>query len=293
MKIAYLGKFDYPYNTEVYVQHALEQHGCYVKRCPFREHTLKSLTYIIKREKPDAFLFSKISPAYLPQVIDQCRQAGVKTITWLWDLYWGYRSKLPDHAQPSDLLFTTDGGHNKQFERAGCNHQLLRQGIHEPEHVIYDYPYDYDVAFVGGRKGHRSRPRLINWLNSNYHTRFIHYQDVRGLELNNKLSRVKIVVGDSYPSPNYWSNRIYEVCGRGGFLLHPHTRGLEEEFTDGEHYVSYQRNNFNHLRSLIEHYVQESEERERIRYAGWHQCKQYTYTNRVTALLAAIQAPTP
>ena len=110
------------------------------------------------------------------------------------------------------------------------------------------------------------------------------------MSLNKALSEVKIVVGASYPSNYYWSNRIYEITGRGGFILHPETFGLDEEFTDGVHYVSYRRNNFTQLQNKIQYYLENDEEREQIREAGYRHCSQnLTYTHRVQSLLTTIQ----
>ena len=108
------------------------------------------------------------------------------------------------------------------------------------------------------------------------------------------LGKVKVFVGDSYPSPNYWSNRIYEITGRGGFLLHPETIGLDEEFIAGKHYIAYKRPGnragWQVLQGLIDYWVTHDKEREQIRQQGFAHCgKHYTYTHRVKTLLEHIQ----
>lgn len=294
MKILYVGQFEEPHRTENYVAHALESHGVKMICCPYVNQDFRSLKNLIKKHRPDAVLFSKAEPVGVSSLLEWCKEQGVLTVCWVWDLYWGYRPERPQQFR-ADLLFTTDEGHESHFSQNGYNHAVLRQGIHEPEHIDYPASHSHDVCFVGGgsvRRGHgyRYRTKLLRHLSKTYGNRFIHHMNVRGLRLNEALSRVKIVVGDSYPSPNYWSNRIYEILGRGGFLLHPKTEGLDEEFEDGVHYVSYDRDDFKGLESLIGYWLSHDEEREKIRRQGFgHVGKHYTYRHRAAVLLEAIR----
>lgn len=293
MRVLYFGGFRYPYSTEVYVSCALERAGCVVNpvRCvtPLQEpHAVKQVLDF----QPDFILFSKPSPCGQSSglFLNWCKANNLLTVCWQWDLYYGYRGALPAHFK-SDLLFTTDGGHDERFKADGCNHEVLRQGIHKPEarHYWVD-KFDTDVAFVGTNWGHRSRRKLLSWLHASYRGGFKHHRNTRGLELNVALAKTKVVVGDSYPSDNYWSNRVYEITGRGGFLLHPKTPGLEAEFLDGEHYVSYPRNDYRELKRLVDYYLENDEEREKIRAAGfWHCANNYTYDQRVAVLLDRVR----
>ena len=118
--------------------------------------------------------------------------------------------------------------------------------------------------------------------------RFGHLPDnqVRGLPLNELYANTKIVVGDSQPSDYYWSNRLYETLGRGGFLLHPYTKGIEEEFEDGKHLVLYERDNMKDLFEKIDYYLAHDDEREKIRKAGHeHVKKHFTYKQRCIELM--------
>jgi hypothetical protein len=246
--------------------------------------------WLVKSFGCDVVLFAKSRRPWVPSFLEWCRDRGIITVCWLWDLYWGYRPDRPEQFH-ADLLFTTDGGHEKEFAKNGHNHAVLRQGIHKPEHVAYPQDYAHDVAFVGSATKTGHRHKLLSWLNDNYRNRFIHHTDTRGLELNKALARVKVVVGDSYASPHYWSNRIYEITGRGGFLLHPRTVGLNEEFTEGKHYIGYQGGRCDHdLRDLIEFWLAHNEERRIIQRQGFAYCgKHYTYEYRVASLLSQIK----
>lgn len=281
MRILYVGKFDKPWATENYVTWALRQHGCEVVPC------LRG-PLDLYRHRPDVLLFSKHEPAWTRNMMRRANRMGIPTVAWIWDVYFGFRRHRPVQFH-ADLLFTTDGGHESNFRALGCNHRVLRQGIHAPEHVIYPPCYRADVAFVGGSKGHPSRKRLLRWLVRTYRGRYVRYTRTRGLELNKTLATTKIIVGDSYPVQNYWSNRIYEITGRGGFILHPTTVGLEDEFVDGQHYVAYERDNFDQLSALIQRYLGNDVARERIRQEGWRRCGDFTYSHRVAELLSHIR----
>lgn len=285
MRIFYLGKFEEEHNTENYIAHALQKAGVEVK-CQNSRTTLSlEVTWtLIQKFKPQIVLFSKSPCHFAKELIQVCRINGIKTVCWQFDLFIGYRARrLPQFW--SDYLFTTDGGHDAEFKELGCNHYTLRQGIHKPESRLFIKPYKYDLAFVGSDI--KSRSALLKFLRQQYN--FVHHTNTRGLRLNEALAEVKIVVGDSYPSDGYWSNRIYEILGRGGFLLHPSTVGLDSEFVDGKHYVSYERDNFENLATAIDLFLREDSQREAIRQQGHLLVKEnYTYQHRVEELLAAI-----
>lgn len=290
MRVFYIGRFYHSWNTENYVVYAMKQNGVdVVKRVYTCTGDISSYTRQIEKSKPDVVLFSKASNRCFADLIQWCRERGIITVCWLWDLYWGYRSQRPSQFL-CDLLFSTDGGHDTSWVDYGANHRLLRQGIHEPDHKLYTADKDVDIAFVGSANSYKQRRVLTRWLTSTYGGRVHYHTNLRGLALNQELARTKIVVGDTYPVKNYWSNRVYEILGRGGFLLFPETVGLDTEFTDGVHYVSYRRNDFRHLHSRIKYYLEHEEEREKIRQAGFEQCSEYTYTSRVKALLAEVEA---
>lgn len=87
---------------------------------------------------------------------------------------------------------------------------------------------------------------------------------------------------------HYWSNRIYEILGRGGFLLHPRTVGLDAEFRDGEHYAGYDCGDWTWLRERIDYWLTHADEREHIRRTGFERMATLTYRDRCAELLQKI-----
>jgi hypothetical protein len=177
----------------------------------------------------------------------------------------------------------------------------LPAGVYDKECTYTPAIPTEEVIFVGSKTYHPEwpyRPKLINFLSQVYGKRFNLYgregvKMVRGQELNNLYASTKVVVGDTlcpdFAYPDYWSDRIYETIGRGGFLIHPYIPGLEKEFEDKKHVVFYEYNNLDQLKQLIDYYLEHDEEREQIRRAGHELVKNsYTYKNRWQTILKEL-----
>src|SRR3990167_3629887 len=206
------------------------------------------------------------------------------------------RREIQVHTNPifrADMVFSTDGGHQKEFEDVGVKHRLLRQGIYQAEAYLGQptFPTKAEIVFVGSVYEHiwPYRKELIDFLKETYKEKFEHLGergDIRHDALNNLCATVKIVVGDSVYTPYYWSNRIYEIIGRGGFFIHPKVVGLDKEFTPYEHFIPYDFGNFGQLKEIIDYYLSHNEEREKIKLAGFEHCKKnHTYLHRVKEML--------
>jgi len=177
----------------------------------------------------------------------------------------------------------------------------LPAGVYHKECYIEPAKLKNDVIFVGSKKYHQEwqyRPQLINWLSDTYKNKFRHYgnggiKSLRGSELNTLYASSKIVVGDTlcigFKYPDYWSDRVYETMGRGGFIIHPYVSGMEKEFEDKKHLVFYEYGNLKQLKELIDYYMEHDEERETIRKAGHELVKEnYTYKNRWKHILKEL-----
>ena len=93
-----------------------------------------------------------------------------------------------------------------------------------------------------------------------------------------------------FDHPYYWSDRVYETIGRGGMLIMPKIKGLEEEFRDAETIAFFEYNNWDQLKSTIDFYLENDSKREAIRHDGQEWVKKNaTYTNRLRDLINTIQ----
>lgn len=291
MKICYIGSFTRLFDEEG-IARSLEKLGHTVIRFEELGFTREHLDRI-RDEKPDFTMFAKLKVS--ADLREDVLGVG-KTVCWVPDLYYGLlrEAKIPhDPIFRADLVCTPDGGHDKEFKASGVKHYLLRQGIYDEE-CFFGTPQEtrFKIVFVGTKSPHSSyRQRLMNTLAFKFHPYFQwvgkHYTfEARGKNLNDLYASVPIIIGDSFYSPRYWSNRIYETLGRGGFMIHPNIEGLEEDFTYYKHFIPYDYGDMKGLFRKIEHYLTHESEREAIRMAGFehvkshhtllHRCKQLT-----------------
>lgn len=299
--ILYIGDFSQFYATENYISYGLERLGYQVLRAP--EATIKNAKVVLGaalKYNVEFVLFSKGHFAGSEEAIKLLREHGIVTVGWLFDLFFDVplffgRRQLTNNAFRADITCMTDGGHQDKWKEFNVNHKLLRQGIHEPDAFFGTTDEKIPPILFFGTYSYQERMDLIDKLRAEYGDDFRHYgrggnvREIRGPALNNIISGAKIVVGDSMPADYYWSNRIYEMLGRGAFLLHPYVKGLETEFEDGVHYVSYKYGNFYDLKEKLTYYLNHPEEREKIKKAGHELVKtKYTYQKRCEKLIEYV-----
>ena len=311
-KIIFLGNFNVDYTSETHHAKSLESLGHTVIKLQETQITATEIhDYAIKS---DLFVWVHTHGWKTPEpgikmkdVLADLKARGIPAITYHLDLWLGLsrQADLLKEAVYTDIehFFTVDSKMADWFNtKTNVKGHYLPAGVfHEEATYSKKESYDNDVIFVGSRLYHREwryRPKLIRWLRAIYPNSFKHYgRDglgvVRGAALNDLYSSTKIVVGDTlcpgYSYPDYWSDRIYETLGRGGFLIHPYIPGIEREFTDKEHVVFYNYGNFAQLKTLIDYYLVNDEERETIRLAGHNLVKNnYTYRHRWQAILQEL-----
>ena len=303
-----MGNFNPNSVGEPEIAWALEKLGHEVVRIPEKDDQLPIIRrQLLSRNKFDFLLFAKfrVGPKQdVRELIKELRFFKIPSVCWLFDLYWGYRRETEIKMDPlpafsADIVFTTDGGHETMWKRYKINHFLLRQGIDERVQMgKLMYPTKAEIGFIGSRltwAGWPYRGQLIDFLKHAYGDRFEHFGDtgqpeIRHEKLNDLLATLKVTVCDTVYSPYYWSNRIYETTGRGGFAVHYRVEGLSEEFEEFKHFIPYKLGNFKDLKNKIDFYLENDEEREKIRRAGLEHChKNHTYTKRVEELLKTLK----
>lgn len=309
LRIAYVGNFQPRHSTENHIRLSLESMGHTVVR--LQENQVGCGAILEAARRCDLLLYTRTwgfleGPKAGRILLAQLAELGVPTASYHLDLYFGLKRQRTIESDPfwmTKYVFTPDGGHDAELRRAGINHHYLRPGVFGPECVPGTPRADFahDVVFVGSYAGYHAewpyRRELVDWLRATYGDRFAHYGDgrvVRNEALNDLYASAKIVVGDSlclgFTHPHYWSDRVYETVGRGGFLIHPHITGMEQEFQSGAHLVYYRFGDFAQLRALIDHYLVREEERRAIAARGQAFVREHcTYAHRLAEALAIIR----
>jgi len=202
-------------------------------------------------ERPDLLLFHKWDD--LSALVRLRRHWGYATpaVFWFFDLV--------DHPDPAlanrcrvrrnwmerftphvDLGFCTDG----DWVRRDTTGKLicLRQGADErvvgrgDRTIPALAPGSGTILLSGIYKGGTLRMSFINEMHARYGSRFRHVQQgIYGRDMADLVASTAVVVAPDGPSTDhYWSNRVYNACGFGAFLVHPYCTDLLMHYDDTE-----------------------------------------------------------
>lgn len=291
MKIAFAGKFKRLYDEE-YIAQSFEMLGHEVVRIS-EGHTADEMIEILQESKPDIFLCTKFQIPQADKVLAFLKEVNIPSVSWTFDLYWDYEREHRIKTTPGfkcEYVFTSDGGHQGRWEAVGINHQCVRQGIFTEQCVREPYNDPKGVIFVGSHNPqYPERQKMMSFLDHKYDFQWYGKFDtnyVRNEELNELYAKSKIVVGDSVYSPYYWSNRVVETLGRGGFLIHQDVEGLKREYP---HLVTYRRGDLGDLQQKINYYLTHEDERREIveKNFAWVRAR-YTADKKCAELLAKL-----
>ena len=310
-KIVFLGNFRVDYTSETHHANTLESLGHKVIR--LQESEAKSEEILKYSIESDLLVWVHTHGWKTPgrfemdRVLKTLADYGIPTMTYHLDLWFGLQrqkdlNRFPVYKEIGHF-FTVDSQMADWFNNnTKVKGHYLPAGVFDQECYYTPQKFKHDVIFVGSKKYHEEwqyRPELIAWLERTYRRSFAHYgnggiKSIRGDELNKLYASTKIVVGDTlcigFKYPDYWSDRVYETMGRGGFIIHPYISGMEREFEDKKHLVFYEYGNFKQLKKLIDYYLEHDEEREAIRLAGHELVKEkYTYKNRWQEILKELK----
>jgi glycosyltransferase involved in cell wall biosynthesis len=309
-KITFLGNFRVDFSSESHHAKTLESLGHEVVR--LQESEANSETVFQSAKESNLFIWVHThgwnTPGRLTMqdVLLALKANKVPSVTYHLDLWFGLGREKDLLRKPVyqfiDHFFTVDSKMADWFnKKTSVKGHYLPAGVYDKECNYTPAIAKEEVIFVGSKTYHPEwpyRPKLINFLSQTYGARFNLYGreglgTVRGQDLNNLYASTKVVVGDTlcpeFVYPDYWSDRIYETIGRGGFLIHPYIPGLEKEFENKKHLVFYEYNNLDQLKQLIDYYLEHDEEREEIRRSGHELVKaNYTYKNRWQQILKEL-----
>lgn len=303
MRFTFVGNFNVSYSSENHHARSLRSIGHVVTTLQEGEATGDII--LSESLNSDALIFIHTHGWETPgkpmhEVFDALRTANIPSITYHLDLWLGIERQRDLNNDPFyrsiEWFFTVDKLMADYFNtNTTVKGRYMPAGVYDAEcAMVAPQPVDYDVIFVGSKGYHPEwqwRPQLINWLHETYGDRFLHVGGdgqtgtVRGMALNQIYANAKVAIGDSlclnFAYPYYWSDRVYETLGRGGFMLHPMIVGMEREFASGDDLVFFPFNNFPVLKTMIDYYIEHDDERERIRKHGHNTVKtRYTYMHR-------------
>jgi len=152
-------------------------------------------------------------------------------------------------------------------------------------HKKLDVPKKYDIGFVGRDAQKFARGKHLKLLKKRYPNSFIGSADFK--KMGEIYSASKIGFNSSIK--NDINMRIFEIMSCGCFLMTNRIKnnGFNELFKDREHLVVYK--NDKELIELIDYYLKNETERERIAMQGYEWVVQnHTYFHRVQTIFNYI-----
>lgn len=286
MKVVYRGNHRPSHSTETHVAASFEAEGHEVVR--LQEDTTLWQDTVTACEGAGLFLWtttyhfaSQWSSVDVLAALGRLREMSVPSIAYHLDRFVGLEREAQVTDSPyfqCDLVVTADGGNDEAFVAYGVNHRWLPPGVYDAECGISrrELAYASRVAFVGTHPyPHPAwqpyRTEVIQSLQSRYGRNFRLWprggRPIRGKKLSTLYASVDVVVGDSCLSggaTHYWSDRVPETLGRGGFLIHPAVEGLEAWYEDGVDLVTYELGDIAGLHRKIDYYLVHADERHEI-----------------------------
>ena len=307
MRITYLGNFAHEWCTENLISRTLGRMGHEVIR--IQESDAYWEEVIKEANKSNLFLWGLTYDMFRSDPKKMMDNIRVPSAAFHLDVFIGMGRENLVKKHPFfrvNYFFSTDGDPKTlaKFREYGVNAYYIPPGCSREECYIAPKvkDFEHDIVFVGSNKYHKEYPYrtlLIAWLRSVYQNRFVLYpQDrniaVQGHQLNQLYASSKIVIGDSFNRDNkqsyYWSNRIPETTGHGGFLIHPRVQGLEDFYKDREDLVLYDRADFEQLKKLIDYYLYHEDERKRIQRNGMLKTKaNHTFDNIIAEIFRVME----
>jgi GT2 family glycosyltransferase/2-polyprenyl-3-methyl-5-hydroxy-6-metoxy-1,4-benzoquinol methylase/spore maturation protein CgeB/Tfp pilus assembly protein PilF len=235
---------------------------------------------------PDLFVWSDSATGFLPVGLEQL---GCPTACLVGDTHTGQMDWRIDYARLFTHTFVMfNRQHIPHFQRAGVSNVTWLPGACDPTFHSGDAGEKlFDVGFVGQthRTWHPDRVRLLQQMmddgvdvrvESKILDEMGHFHGQSRIVFNRSLS------GDL-------NMRVFEALCSGSLLLTDRLgadSGLEDLFEDRKHLVLYDEEN---LESLVDHYLEHTEEREAIAMAGREAILEaHTYDHRVAQILETV-----
>lgn len=312
MRAHYIGNFQPAHSTETHVALALESNGHEVTRV--QENDINA--WQLLHEPADLILWTRTG-GFAPNRELEYSLAGLgpPVVGYHLDRWWGLDREGQVFDEPffqvCDLMLTADGGHDKEWADANVDHVWFPPAVSEPECELGEFRRRYasEIAFVGSwRPGYHEewthRPQLIEFLRETYGGRVKFWPEkgqhaIRGKGLRDLYASTGVVVGDSCLVPNadgtpcirYFSDRVPETIGRGGYLLHPYVDAvIPGLYRSGEHLRAWPLWEWEQLEAEIDDALAHPDDCQRVASQGReHVLATATYEVRMRELVALLK----
>lgn len=313
MKIAYIGNFEPEFSTENDVRKAFEFLGHELIQLQENKVTPSHVRNIALTS--DMLLITStwdnaLDLKEMLTIFKECAEKKIPTVTLHLDTFWGKsRGGRKWWLNPmfyTAFIFTADGDYQDEWLLYGKNHIWLPPAVRHDAVSEGNFREEYacDVAFVGSngigyhedvwpdRKilvdNLREMCRKNNWIFKN--PGGDEPKINRSTDMNDFYASAKVTVGDSLclkkEKSKYWSDRVPEATGRGGFLIMPKIDALSKQ---GWNIPRYDWGDYEMLETMLKHFINQDSSREEIRKLNFNNTKEnHTYVNRAQTILKTV-----
>ncbi len=306
MKIVYLGNFKWSFCTESHISKTLELMGHEVIRL---QEDMTGVDHVIEEaNNADLFLWTRTPGLLQGDGWQMIRKIKVPKISYHLDLYMGLSREKDVPDDPfffTDYVFQADGDPEsmEKFKALGINAYWMPPAVYGPEMKLGTpkEEFKHDTAFIGNYNyGHEEwreyRQKVLDMVKDNFDYEIYpnaEYPIVMDQTLNDVLASTQIMIGDSVclglTHKNYWSNRLVEEIGRGGFVIFPKIPGIETQFELDRELITYELGNMDDLKHKIKYWLEHPGERSEIQMAGFERAKRdHTFERRLQEVFKII-----
>jgi len=302
--IGFIGNFEAPFSTENDRMWSFNKLGHDV--IAFQESKVDVETIREHLPKLDMLMYSHTHGWEIKGLIElfkECKKLNIPTVSVHLDR-WAWLEREKDVGKEAtwftEFMFMADGSPEgvELYKEAGVKKWFyLKPGVIERDcYMAAPDPvkFPHEIIFVGSKGYHPEypfRPKLVEFLEKTYGDRFGHYGGdglgtIRGHDLNVLYASAKIVVGDTCfgDRPKYWSDRVTETIGRGGFLLHPKVLDLPVNIMG-----NYKAGDLDDVKSKVDIWLKQDQDREKVRKFGFEYVKKFAnYTIRAEEILRKV-----
>lgn len=306
LRIAYVGNYRHSFCTEVHVAASLESLGHTVHLMQEDIMQWGKLPAQCEALGAQAVFWTRTWPqemAVVEPVLKELAAEGIPTVSYHLDRWHGLNREHQVRDQPffhTSLLISPND--DPRWADDGVNHFWLPPGVYGPEcEPVPPNPrrWPIDVVFVGSHpyphpEWAKYRGDLLATFQKAFRGRFgilpRRGVPVRGKDLQELYATVPVVLGDSClagETYGYWSDRVPETLGRGGYLIHP---VIGEWYGDTVDYAGYGLGHFDDAVALARDALEDPEYARKVADHGRATVlARDTYAHRMATVLAVAE----
>lgn len=311
-RLVYLGNFGPQYSTENDVKKAILSLG---HECIVLQENETTIQQIREASIPSDLLlvtgtWDNQDHEEFRSLIYELADKGIPSATLHLDTFWptkrGGRKWWLENMFQTAYIFTADGDWQDKWKLLGKNHIWLPPAVRHDAAKFGTFRQEYacDVAFVGsnGQGYHEDvwpdRKILVDNLRAMCKKNGWSFKNPggdqpkieRGDDMNDFYASSKVTVGDSLclkkEAAKYWSDRVPEATGRGGFLVMPRIKELQKIYPQMPMYTW---GNFEGLEWQIKMLLADDDMREKIKQSNFKITRDgHTYIHRVKTVLDIV-----